>query len=122
MARHVDRLIRSQGNTPQGRSASQTFASRGGHQNSLSALRQLQQNVNLALDPERTPEQRRISAQAVNRDVAILAEIGRSLENFRQVPSVNDGNLPVVNTGFLDAGIIGMTGHFSNMTERVTAD
>ena len=89
--------------------------SRGSHHTQstvISALNQLQQNVNLALDQTRTSEQRRLSAEAVNRDVSILTSIGLSLgDDIRQTPSTHDGRLPAVDLNNLAAGIVGQTMH-----------
>ena len=43
-----------------------------------------------------------------------------SLENIGLRPTVRDRFLPVVDLNNLDRGIVGQTGHFPNMTERVS--
>ena len=116
MTRQIDFIIRQHGNTPNGQRATQEFMRLGGHQTPAAArqaLALLQTNINMALNPNLYPDVRRNAALAVNRDVAILASIGRSLENVRQTVSTNDDRLPVVDLNNLEFGIIGKTGHFA---------
>ena len=93
--------------------AGQAFSDRGGR------IHEFRMHINNALNPANTPQMRRESAERVNRYVAMLAEIGISLE-IGQIRSVVDRRSPVVDLNNLDRGIVGQAMDFPNMTERVS--
>ena len=101
MARTVDHIIRHQWDTDNGRIAGRAFRNMGGVN-----IHRLQSSVDVASNPAITMEVRRENATRVNRYVAILADIGTSLENVNQVQLATCDRLPLIDLNNPSRGIV----------------